>query len=82
MGMKTYDGFIVVFTEGLFELQGLNSHSPIYYEKEQQLGRFCYEAEEHLFPTELRLLKATLGLNDGLWRSYKSAFVEGNSWLA
>jgi hypothetical protein len=80
--MRTYDGFMVAFTDGLFELRTLQPDSPIYHEKEQQLGRTCFEAEEYLFPTELRLLKATLGMSERIWQRYKTAFTESNSWLA
>lgn len=73
--MRTFDGFQVVFTEGLFALKHLVYLSPDYHAKEQQLGRYCYEAEEQLPSSELRLLKATLGLDERAWRRYKKAWV-------
>ena len=47
----------------------------MYRVKEQQLGRYCYEAEEHLPAAELRLLKATLGIPERTWQRYKAAFI-------
>ena len=73
--MRTFDGFTVVFTEGLREMRGIEPSSSLYRVKEQQLGRYCYEAEEQLPTAELRLLKATLGIPERTWRRYKAAFI-------
>jgi hypothetical protein len=73
--LRTFDGFTVVFTEGLREIRAVEPGSSIYRVKEQQLGRYCYEAEEQLPTGELRLLKATLGIPERTWRRYKAAFI-------
>ncbi|MBV9228150.1 MAG: hypothetical protein JOZ18_02465 [Chloroflexi bacterium] len=77
--MRTFDGFMVAFTESLFELKTFVPNSPQYRQKEQQIGRYCYEAEEYLPTTELRLLKGSLGVRESAWRSYKAAFAKGSS---
>lgn len=73
--MRTFDGFMVVLTEGLADMRDLLPGSGAYREKEQEMGRHCYEAEEHLPMTELRLLRGTLGISEGKWRRYKAAFI-------
>jgi len=77
--MRTFDGFMVAFTESLFELKRFAPDAPQYREKVQQLGRYCYEAEEYLPATELRLLKGTLGVRESAWQSYKAAFANSDS---
>ena len=74
--MRTFDGFIVVLTEGLTAMRNLTPASAAYREKEQEMGRNCYEAEEHLPKTELQLLRGTLGISENRWRSYKLAFIK------
>ena len=39
--------------------------------KEEHLGRCCYLAEEMLSTSDLRALKASLGLNEEEWRKFK-----------
>jgi hypothetical protein len=73
--MRTFDGFIVVLAEGLAAMRNLTPTSTAYREKEQEMGRNCYEAEEHLPKTELRLLRGTLGISENRWSSYKRAFI-------
>jgi hypothetical protein len=73
--MRTFDGFMVVLAEGLAAMRNLLPTSAAYREKEQEMGRNCYEAEEHLPTTELRLLRGTLGISESKWRKYKSAFI-------
>jgi hypothetical protein len=73
--LRTFDGFMVVFTEGLFEMRRVEQGSSKYRAKEQQLGRYCYEAEEHLPAGELRVLKATVGIPERTWQQYKAAFI-------
>jgi len=73
--MRTFDGFMVVLTEGLTAMRALTPGTVAYKEKEQEMGRNCYEAEEHLPMTELRLLRGTLGISESKWRKYKSAFI-------
>jgi hypothetical protein len=75
--LRTFDGFMVAFTEGLFEIQAVERGSLAYQAKEQLLGRYCYEAEEHLPMTELRMLKATVGIPERVWQRYKAAFIAG-----
>jgi hypothetical protein len=70
---------MVAFTEGLFEMRAAERGSSTYHAKEQLLGRYCYEAEEHLPGTELRLLKATIGIPERVWQRYKAAFIVGMS---
>ncbi len=77
--MRTFDGFMVVLAECLFEMKRLSAASPAYQEKERQLGRYCYEAEEYLPPTELRLLKGRLGITERAWRRYKDACIAGGA---
>lgn len=77
--MRTFDGFVVVLAEGLAALRNLTPASAAYREKEQEMGRHCYEAEEHLPVTELRLLRGTLGISESKWRGYKLAFVKKQS---
>lgn len=43
------------------------------------MGRHCYDAEEHLPITELRLLRGTLGISESKWRRYKLAFISSHS---
>lgn len=73
--MRTFDGFMVVLSEGLTALRILTPGTAAYREKEQEMGRNCYEAEEHLPVTELRLLRGTLGISESKWRGYKLAFT-------
>jgi len=73
--MRTFDGFMVVLAEGLADMRNLLPDSAAYREKEQEMGRNCYEAEEHLPLTELRLLRGTLGISESKWRRYKSTFI-------
>jgi hypothetical protein len=73
--MRTFDGFIVVLAEGLATMRNLTPTSTAYKEKEQEMGRNCYEAEEHLPKTELRLLRGTLGISENRWSNYKRAFI-------
>ena len=73
--MQTFDGFMVVFTEGLAALRALPPGSKAYKEKEKLLGRYCFEAEEYLPTTELRLLRGTLGISESKWRGYKLVFT-------
>ncbi len=68
--MRTFDGFKVVFTEGLLEMKSLKQDSPKYQAMEQQLG---------LPTTELRLLKGALGIRGSTWQRYKAAFIAGRS---
>ena len=77
--MRTFDGFMVVLTEGLTVLRTLTPGTTAYKQKEQEIGRNCYEAEEHLPMTELRLLRGTLGISENKWRGYKAAFIAGPS---
>jgi hypothetical protein len=77
-GMRTFDGFMVVFTEGLVDLRALEPTSGAYREQERLLGRYCYEAEEYLPATELRLLRGTLGISESKWRRYKMVFIDGS----
>ncbi len=77
--MQTFDGFMVVFTEGLASLRAFPPGSKAYKEKEKQLGRYCFEAEEYLPTTELRLLRGTLGISESKWRGYKLVFTSGNT---
>jgi hypothetical protein len=77
--LRTFDGFKVVFTEGLLEMKSLKQDSPKYQAMEQQLGQYCYEAEEQLPTTELRLLKGALGIRGSTWQRYKAAFIAGRS---
>lgn len=74
--MRTFDGFMVVLSEGLTALRRLTPDTAAYKEKEREMGRNCYEAEEHLPVTELRLLRGTLGISESKWRGYKLAFVK------
>jgi hypothetical protein len=76
--MRTFDGFMVVLAESLFEIKRLSVASPAYQEKERELGRYCYEAEEYLPATELRLLKGRLGITERAWRKYKDACIAGD----
>ena len=39
--------------------------------KEEHLGRCCYLAEEFLTPSDLRVLKQKIGLDERQWRLYK-----------
>jgi hypothetical protein len=73
--MQTFDGFMVVFTEGLAALRTLAPGSKAYKEKEKLLGRYCFEAEEYLPTTELRQLRGTLGISESKWRGYKLLFT-------
>lgn len=73
--MRTFDGFMVVLTEGLTALRTLTPGTTTHREKEQEMGRNCYEAEEHLPATELRLLRGSLGISESKWRKYKAAFI-------
>ncbi len=73
--MRTFDGFIVALSEGLTAMRDLTPTSAAYREKEREMGRHCYEAEEHLPKTELRLLRGTLGISESKWRGYKIAFI-------
>jgi hypothetical protein len=77
--MRTFDGFMVVLTEGLAAMRNLAPTSAAYKQKEQEMGRNCYEAEEHLPITELRLLRGSLGISESKWRGYKMAFVNRHS---
>jgi hypothetical protein len=74
--MRTFDGFTVVLTEGLADMRKLAPGSEAYRQKEQEMGRNCYDAEEHLPMTELRLLRGTLGISESKWRRYKAAFID------
>ena len=47
--------------------------------REQEIGRHCYEAEEHLCPAELTMLKRALGLTETQWWTYKAKFIAGSS---
>lgn len=76
--MRTYDGFTVVFKEGLYELKLYDLDSTKYYEKAQELGWYCYEAEEHLPTKELHMLKGALGISEQKWRTYKAVFTDAN----
>jgi hypothetical protein len=75
--MRTFDGFMVALAENLFDLKRLSVASPAYQEKQRQVGRYCYEAEEYLLPTELRMLKGQLGITERAWRRYKDACIAG-----
>ncbi len=77
----TFDGFKVVFGEKILALQAQAADSPGYRALEQQLGLYCYKAEEQLPATELRLLKGTLGISVSKWQRYKASFIAGRSSL-
>jgi hypothetical protein len=77
--VRTFDGFKVVFTEKLLALRAQAAGSSAYQALEQQLGQYCYEAEEQLPAMELRLLRGTLGISVSKWQRYKAAFVAGRS---
>jgi hypothetical protein len=47
--------------------------------REQEIGRHCYEAEEHLYPGELTILKRALALSETEWWAYKAKFIAGCS---
>ena len=79
VGMQTFDGFMVAFSEGLIDLRAFEPTSSAYREQEKALGRYCYEAEEYLPATELRLLRGTLGISENKWRRYKILFIGGHS---
>ena len=69
----------MVFTESILEMKSLEQDSPKYHAMEQQLGQYCYEAEEQLPQTELRLLKGVLEISGDTWHRYKAAFIAGGS---
>lgn len=75
--MRTFDGFMVALAECLFDMKRLSTASSAYLEKQQEAGRLCYEAEEYLPRTELRLLKGQLGITEHTWRRYKNACIAG-----
>jgi len=81
--MKTFEELKEAFTQELRELERLTGIWPSTIEKrhvkEQEIGRYCYEAEEDLSPLELNTLKRALGINDTRWRAYKARFIEGNA---
>jgi len=81
--MKTFEELKAAFTQELRELERLTGIWPSTIEKrhvkEQEIGRYCYEAEEDLNPLELSTLKRALGINDTRWRAYKARFIEGSS---
>jgi hypothetical protein len=81
--MKTFEELKAAFTQELRELERLTGIWPSTIEKrhvkEQEIGRYCYEAEEDLSPLELNTLKRALGINDTRWRAYKARFIEGSS---
>jgi hypothetical protein len=81
--MKTFEELKAEFTQELLELEQLAGNWPGTIQerhvKEQEIGRYCYEAEEDLSPLELNTLKRALGLNDTKWRAYKAKFIEGSS---
>ena len=81
--MKTFEELKVAFTQELRELERLTGIWPSTIEKrhvkEQEIGRYCYEAEEDLSPLELNTLKRALGINDTRWRACKARFIEGSS---
>jgi hypothetical protein len=79
MNVRTFDGFKVVFTEKLLAMRAQRAGSSAYHALEQQLGQYCYAAEEQLPATELRLLKGTLGISVSKWQSYKASFIAGHS---
>ncbi len=81
--MKTFEELKAVLTQELLALERLAEIWPSTIEKrhvkEQEIGRYCYEAEEDLSPLELNTLKRTLGITDTRWRVYKAKFIEGSS---
>jgi len=81
--MKTFEALKEAFTQELREFERLTGIWPSTIEKrhvkEQEIGRYCYEAEEDLSPLELNTLKRALGINDTRWRAYKARFIEGNA---
>jgi hypothetical protein len=79
MSLRTFDGFQVMFTEKLLEMKALDQDSQQYHATEQQLGQYCYEAEEQLPQTELRLLKGSLEISGGMRQRYKTAFIASGS---
>jgi hypothetical protein len=79
MSLRTFDGFQVVFSEKLLEMKALDQDSQKYHAMEQQLGQYCYQAEEQLPQAELRLLKGVLEISGGTWQSYKATFIAGGS---
>ena len=68
-----------MFSEKLLEIHVLAPVSPTYHVMEQQLGQYCYEAEEQLPKRELRLLKGVLEISGETWQRYKAAFIAGGS---
>ena len=81
--MKTFDELKSLMTRGLVELRRLEASRFTTIEerhiKEQDIGHFCYEAEEDLGTLELNALKRTVGLSEIQWRTHKAKFIEGSS---
>ncbi len=81
--MKTFDELRRVMTRELLELKKLEESRFTMIEKrhlkEQEIGRWCYEAEEDLELYDLNLLKRSLGLSEIEWRTDKAKFIAGSS---
>ena len=81
--MKTFDELKALLTQELLDLERLAGIWPTTVEKrrvkEQQIGRYCFLAEEDLSSLELQTLKQELGINDFRWRAYKAKLLKGSS---
>jgi hypothetical protein len=81
--MNTFDELRRVITRDLLELKKLEESRfatiEKHHVKEQDVGRFCYEAQEDLEPYDLNKLKRVLGLSEREWRTYKAKFIAGSS---
>lgn len=75
--MKKYDELLLIFQKDLLELAKLEEQ--LIADKQalrlKEIGRHCYEAEESLSTSDLKLLKRRLGISERHWRLYKSRFT-------
>ena len=74
--MNTYEALKAQLVKDFSELQQLPVRGRMAQVerafREELIGQHCYDAERSLDPSDLFMLKETLGLDERAWRAYKS----------
>ena len=78
--MHTYEAIKAQLMNDFAELQQLPVQGKMakveHAFKEELIGQHCYDAERSLDLHDLLMLKETLGLDEGAWRSYKCKLTQ------
>ena len=78
--MKTFDELKTILSRDFFASKRLAEGREFNFSMEQairiqQIGRYCFEAEESLISDDLIFLKESLGIHERDWAACKARFI-------